>query len=74
MDHNMKTCEGVLVKIRNYSSRHYMKVSGQFHALAAFPAGKMPSILISSEAGWEPELIWTLYSREKLVPTLGSES
>jgi hypothetical protein len=40
--------------------RHYMEVSGQRHAAAAFlPPGKGPPVPIVQEAGWAPEPVWT---------------
>jgi hypothetical protein len=41
-----------------------MEVSGQIHAAAA-----LPPVPIIYEAGWAPELVWTLlWKRKSLVP------
>jgi hypothetical protein len=42
-----------------------MEVSGQLHVLATLAPGKGPLVLIGQEAGWAPELVWTLLWREK---------
>jgi hypothetical protein len=39
-------------------------VSGQLHAPAAFAPGKEPPVPIGYEAGWAPEPVWTLETRE----------
>jgi hypothetical protein len=41
-------------------------VSGQLHAPAALPPGKVPPVSIGYKAGWAPEPIWTLWRRAKL--------
>jgi hypothetical protein len=41
-----------------------MVVSEQLHALVTFPLEKEPLVPIGKEAGWAPEPIWTLQSRE----------
>jgi hypothetical protein len=47
-----------------------MKVSGQLQAPAALPPGEKLPVPIEQEAGWVPESVWTLWSREKyLLPT-----
>jgi hypothetical protein len=47
-----------------------MEVSGQTLAPAALPQKKQPPVPIVEEAGWAPEPVWTLWSKEKcLVPT-----
>jgi hypothetical protein len=42
-----------------------MDVSGQLHAPAALPPGKVHPPPIGQEAGWAPEPVWTLWRREK---------
>jgi hypothetical protein len=44
-----------------------MEVSGQLHAPAALHPGKEPSLSIRSEAGWTPEPVWMLGSREIIL-------
>jgi hypothetical protein len=47
-----------------------MEVSGQLHAPAALSLGKQPLVPTVQEAGWTPELVQMLWSREKsLAPT-----
>jgi hypothetical protein len=36
--------------------------------------GKVPSILIRYEAGWAPEPVWTLWSREKFLTSAGNRT
>jgi hypothetical protein len=43
-----------------------MEMSGQLHAPAALSPWKEPSVLIGKEAGFTPELVWTLWRREKI--------
>jgi hypothetical protein len=38
---------------------------GQFHSLAAFPPAQEPSVSTEWEAGWTPELFWTLWRTQK---------
>jgi hypothetical protein len=42
-----------------------MEVSGHVHVPAALSPGKDPPVPIGCEAGWVPELVWTLPSSEK---------
>jgi hypothetical protein len=42
-----------------------MQVSSQLHSQAALPPGKGLPVPIGQEAGWTPELVWILWSREK---------
>jgi hypothetical protein len=44
-----------------------MEMSGQLHASAALPSGKMFPMAVEQEAGWAPEPVWTLQSREKCL-------
>jgi hypothetical protein len=47
-------------------------VSGQLHAPATLPPGEAPPAPTGEQAGWAPELVWTLWGREKnLLPLLG---
>jgi hypothetical protein len=41
-----------------------MEVSGQLHALATLPPEKELLTLVELEAGWAPELGWTLWIRD----------
>jgi hypothetical protein len=41
-----------------------MDLSGDNHFLTAFPLGRA-SILTEYEAEWAPELVWTIWRREK---------
>jgi hypothetical protein len=46
-----------------------MKVSSQFHALAALLPQKEPLLSIEQEAHLSPELVWMLWRTEKsLIP------
>jgi hypothetical protein len=42
-----------------------MKLSGQLHAPIALLPEKEPPVPIWQEAGWAPEMVWTLWCREK---------
>jgi hypothetical protein len=42
-----------------------MEVRGWFHALAALPLRKEYLVAIGREAGWAPDLVWTLWIKEK---------
>jgi hypothetical protein len=46
-----------------------MEVSGQLHGPAA-----LPSVPTGQEAGWAPEPIWTLWSREKSLSPNGNRN
>jgi hypothetical protein len=46
-----------------------MEVSGQLHALVALPMGEQPPVPIVEDAGWVPEPVWMLWSREKSRPS-----
>jgi hypothetical protein len=46
-------------------------VSGQLYAPAALPPGEEPPVPIGYEAGWAPEPVWTLWSREKSIAPAG---
>jgi hypothetical protein len=48
-----------------------MEVSDQLHALAPLPTGKEPVVNTGQDAGWAPELVWMLWSREKALAMLG---
>jgi hypothetical protein len=54
--------------------RHYMEMSGQFHAPAALPPGKEPRIHVGYEAGWVPEPFWTRWWREKFPAPAGNRT
>jgi hypothetical protein len=41
------------------------KLSVLLHDQAALTPGKEPPVPIVQEAGWAPELVWTVWSREK---------
>jgi hypothetical protein len=42
-----------------------MEMGGQLHTPTALPQGKEPPVSIGYEAVWAPELVWTLWKREK---------
>jgi hypothetical protein len=44
---------------------HKMEMSGQLHASAALPSGKQKPVAVIQEAGWAPEPVLTLWTREK---------
>jgi len=50
-----------------------MEVISQLHASAVLPPRKELPIPLVYEAGWVPELVWTLWRREKIssVPLPG---
>jgi hypothetical protein len=37
-----------------------MKLKGNFHTAAPIPPGKELSVTFGWEAGWAPEIVWTL--------------
>ena len=43
-------------------------MSGQYHSLIALPLGKKTPVPTEQEFGWAPELVWTLWTREKFLP------
>jgi hypothetical protein len=51
-----------------------MEVSGQLHAPAALPQGKIPPVPIGYEAGWTPDPIWTRLRREKFPALAGNRT
>jgi hypothetical protein len=42
-----------------------MEVRGQFHAPATLPPGERALVPIGQEIGWDPDVVWTLWSGEK---------
>jgi hypothetical protein len=42
-----------------------IEVSGQLQAVATLTLVKEPLVLTRYEAGWAPEVVWMLWSREK---------
>jgi hypothetical protein len=44
-----------------------MEVSGHLHKLAALLLGKESLVPTGQEVGWDPELVWTLWKREKTL-------
>jgi hypothetical protein len=48
--------------------------SGQHHAPPALPLGKSPPLPIGYEAGWAPESVWKLWSREKSLAPAGNRN
>jgi hypothetical protein len=51
-----------------------MEVNGQLHALVALPPGKEPPVSIGQEAGWVPEPVSTLWSRDKTHAPAGNRT
>jgi hypothetical protein len=49
-------------------------VSDQLQATAALPPMKEPRVPIVLEAVWVPQLVWTLWSREKSLAPAGSQT
>jgi hypothetical protein len=45
-------------------------VSGHLHAPAALLPGKEPPVPIGQEAGWAPELVWTIWRKLLTLPGL----
>jgi hypothetical protein len=50
-----------------------MEVSDQYHAQAALPSGKRPSIPIGQEAEWAPEPVWNC-GKEKVPVSAGNSN
>jgi hypothetical protein len=48
--------------------RHYLKVSGQLHAMAALPSGKEPWLPIAYEVEWSPEPVRTMWRKFLTLP------
>jgi hypothetical protein len=46
-------------------TRNLMMASGQPHSPATLLMGKEPTVPIEQEALWAPELVWTLWRRDK---------
>jgi hypothetical protein len=51
-----------------------MEMICQLHAPAALLSGKEHTVPIVWEAGWVPELVWTLWSREKSLALVGNRN
>jgi hypothetical protein len=69
-NHARKTYGGLEVWLRQSWPLHLMEVSGQLDVPAALLPGKESLVPIVLEAGWAPELVWTLWRKEKwLYPT-----
>jgi hypothetical protein len=49
-----------------------MKVNGKLHVPAVLFPWKDPLILIGWEDRWNPEPVWTLWSREKSLAPVGN--
>jgi hypothetical protein len=62
----MKICGRVDVQLQHSSFRHYMEPSGQLQAPAALPPDKLPPLPIGYDDGWAPELVWTLWRKDKI--------
>jgi hypothetical protein len=45
-----------------------MEVSGELHTPAALPPTKECQVPIVQEAWWAPEVVWTLWRKEKSCP------
>ena len=50
-----------------------MEVSDQHHAPAALPP-EITQVPIVEDAGWAPETIWVIWSREKYVASAGIQT
>jgi hypothetical protein len=48
--------------------------TGQLQALAALLPGQQPSVPIGQEFGWAPEMVWTLWKREKYLAHAGKRT
>jgi hypothetical protein len=50
----------------------------QFEGSASLPdrftSGERTQVLTDQEAGWDPELTWTVWKRERFVGLVGSET
>jgi hypothetical protein len=51
-----------------------MEASGQLHAHAALPPRKESRVPSGQEAGWAPDPVWTLWSREKSLSPAGNQT
>jgi hypothetical protein len=51
-----------------------MAVIGQLHAPAALPLRKESPVSIEWKVGWDPEPVWTLWSREKYFASAGNQT
>jgi hypothetical protein len=51
-----------------------MEVSGLLHAPAPFTPEVRAPVPIKEEAGWAPEPVWTLGSREKYIAPTGNRT
>jgi hypothetical protein len=51
-----------------------MEVFGQLHALAVLSPGKEHQVTIGYEAGWAPERIWMLWSRDTSLASAGDRT
>jgi hypothetical protein len=51
-----------------------MEVSGQLHTLAILPPGERTPVPTGKEAGWAPELFWTLWKKEKFLAPAENQS
>jgi hypothetical protein len=49
-------------------------MSGQVHTSTSLPPGKEPQVRIGYEAGWAPQLVWTMWRRENSWPYQDSNS
>jgi hypothetical protein len=59
---------GMTALILNLGTR---EVSGELHALAGLPLGKVPPVPIEYKGGWAPELLWMFWRRGKsLAPAV----
>jgi hypothetical protein len=51
-----------------------MEVSVHLHASATLPLKKKLSFSIEQEAGWAPESVWTLWSKQKSLAPAGNRT